>query len=246
MHIRFDSRFPLRIWANIRLGAEGDVHWVDFKYEKLSLFYFRCGLLSHTLCECSMPANQEAEEILPFGLFLNGSSLRLNSGRGSNQTHTFRRKGEQSQLGIDGGGAGRNPTPRTICQRLIETYSISTKLPKNLQSPNSHNLPNQSLTFLTSTGKIPIDTRNISSDILEPHSIHNQSFLDLPLHEPNPLKDPTRKPIPDPVDSIKNPNQWETRPCPSHTHPHQQPLIPNSLSKFLAPKRLFHSYMADL
>lgn len=48
VHVRLDIRRPLRRGMKLDLNDLDNV-WVDFQYEKLPDFCFRCGLLGHTL-----------------------------------------------------------------------------------------------------------------------------------------------------------------------------------------------------
>ena len=48
IRIRFDIRNPLRRGTEIKLSKTGETHSVDFRYEKLPFFCFRCGVLTHS------------------------------------------------------------------------------------------------------------------------------------------------------------------------------------------------------
>ena len=53
MHIRvsIDVRKPLKRRMKLK-KAGGDWLWIDFKYERLNIFCFICGLLGHTEKQC--------------------------------------------------------------------------------------------------------------------------------------------------------------------------------------------------
>ena len=59
IQVAIDVRQPLKRMMRLK-KAGGDWMWVDFKYERLNVFCFICGLLGHTekscpsLYECTM------------------------------------------------------------------------------------------------------------------------------------------------------------------------------------------------
>ena len=55
----------------------GEVRWVQFKYERLPNFCYRCGLLSHTLKDCpeSSVTGRLSEVGLQYGAWLHGAWL---------------------------------------------------------------------------------------------------------------------------------------------------------------------------
>ena len=57
----------------------GEPKWVNFRYERLPNFCYRCRLLSHSLKECSegrTPGEKEGESQLQYGAWLRGEPLR--------------------------------------------------------------------------------------------------------------------------------------------------------------------------
>ena len=54
LRVCLDTSKPLRRGARVRLGLEGGVVWVDFKYERLPEFCFICGILGHCVRDCAL------------------------------------------------------------------------------------------------------------------------------------------------------------------------------------------------
>ena len=73
--VRFDVSKPLKCCTKIRLNFEGDICWVDFRYEKLQEFCFACGILGHLVRDCGNAAVAATTKMgnFPYGLFLCGS-----------------------------------------------------------------------------------------------------------------------------------------------------------------------------
>jgi hypothetical protein len=73
---------------------EGRSYWVQFKYEKLLLFCYRCGCIMHGLKGCSMsnPTRcSNLEESKPWGLWLRANEPKRIGSGGSN----FSKAGER-------------------------------------------------------------------------------------------------------------------------------------------------------
>lgn len=74
----------------ITIGG-GESWWINFKYERLLNFYYRCGLLTHALKECPekvADSNQAMEECLQYGTRMRGEPLRRNDFAGGGTTQT--------------------------------------------------------------------------------------------------------------------------------------------------------------
>ncbi|XP_057444656.1 uncharacterized protein LOC130736902 [Lotus japonicus] len=77
---RFGDYFRMRVWVNVtiplrrgqELATEGSQPFqVQFKYEKLRNYCYRCGLLDHVTRECELPPlEDETEANLPYGPWL--------------------------------------------------------------------------------------------------------------------------------------------------------------------------------
>ena len=69
-----------RLVRGKKISSEGgEPKWVNFRYERLPNFCYRCGLLSHSLKECSegrIPGDKDGESQLQYGAWLRGEPLR--------------------------------------------------------------------------------------------------------------------------------------------------------------------------
>ena len=80
LRVRVRVDVTKRLVRGKRITAEGEEpRWVNFKYERLPNFYYRCGFLNHSLKECSEGQDQrDKEEVsqLQYGSWLRGEPMR--------------------------------------------------------------------------------------------------------------------------------------------------------------------------
>ena len=126
----------------------GDGRWVQLKYERLPNFCYRCGLLNHTLKDCSESSERIAvggDEELQYGAWLRGEFVRR-SGHDPNY------------YGLEKG----------VGTRLRETNAVVEKGPELLQARGStkkdgkEHVPN-----LTTMEKSPLTRRETGADALK-------------------------------------------------------------------------------
>lgn len=57
---------------------DGESRWINFKYERLPNFYYRCGMLNHALKECPEKAvdNNQATEVLIVWIMAEGGTSK--------------------------------------------------------------------------------------------------------------------------------------------------------------------------
>ncbi|KAH9665322.1 CCHC-type domain-containing protein [Citrus sinensis] len=82
IRVSMDVRKPLKRRMRLK-KAGGDWIWVDFKYERLNIFCFTCGLLGHTAQQCPKLYESPKSEIVPvYGHWLKAPTRRtvMNSG----------------------------------------------------------------------------------------------------------------------------------------------------------------------
>ncbi|KAH9717190.1 CCHC-type domain-containing protein [Citrus sinensis] len=82
IRVSMDVRKPLKRRMKLK-KAGGDWIWVDFKYERLNIFCFTCGLLGHTAQQCPKLYDCPKGEIVPvYGHWLKAPTRRnvINSG----------------------------------------------------------------------------------------------------------------------------------------------------------------------
>ena len=90
---------PLRRGSKIK-GPDGEVVWVDFKYERLISFCFRCGILGHEAKTCEQPRGTEEQEN-QYGEWMKAGFRRLEEpSKNKNQSQSQQREAalaEQAQ-----------------------------------------------------------------------------------------------------------------------------------------------------
>lgn len=78
MRVRLDVTKKLVRGKKITVGGE-ESRWVNFKYERLPNFCYRCGLLSHALKDCPNQdecTNQNENEDLQYEAWMRGERIR--------------------------------------------------------------------------------------------------------------------------------------------------------------------------
>ena len=79
LHVRVKIDVTKRLVRGKKISSEGgEPKWVNFRYERLPNFFYRCGLLSHSLKECSegwIPGDKDGESQLQYGAWLRGEPL---------------------------------------------------------------------------------------------------------------------------------------------------------------------------
>ena len=69
-----------RLFRGKKITVEGEEsRWVNFKYERLPNFYYRCGLLNHALKECPKNGAEKKStegEVLQYGAWMRGNVMR--------------------------------------------------------------------------------------------------------------------------------------------------------------------------
>lgn len=66
--IKIPLNLPLRRSGNVVLG-EGEKCWVDYKYDRLLLFYHYCGMLDHETKDCAMRGKDVLEGCMKANLY---------------------------------------------------------------------------------------------------------------------------------------------------------------------------------
>ena len=90
-------------------GGEG--RWVQFKYERLPNFCYRCGLLSHALKDCQESRGNNSvgeKEELQYGAWLRGKIFRRYS---QDSSKRGMEKEAGNSFGESGDEIGRRPGP---------------------------------------------------------------------------------------------------------------------------------------
>ena len=83
LRVNIDITKPLDRGKALHLA--GKTSWVEFKYEKLPLYCFRCGRVVHGPRGCTVPTTTRlsaVEEPKPWGLWLRAADLRQSGDRG--------------------------------------------------------------------------------------------------------------------------------------------------------------------
>ena len=112
IRVLIDISKPLRRGAKVRLGKDGDVVWVDVRYERLPDFCFICGCLGHVLRDCLTENLADSTGNQAYGVWLKASSF-LKSGFGAE---------------LSKGGSTRNGRPATAMLegRRHETTAVTS------------------------------------------------------------------------------------------------------------------------
>ena len=108
----------------------GECKWVNLKYERLSNFCYRCGLLSHALKECPEYANcnnQMANVELQYGAWLRGDIIRKNM---QEQTKFGLGRGEES--GTRQWNPGVKPVGRSepVTRQVVSVGAMGAHVPR--------------------------------------------------------------------------------------------------------------------
>ena len=100
VRVRIDATKKIICGKRITIKG-GEFRWVQFKYERLSNFCYRCGLLSHALKDCPASSinGRTVEEGLQYGAWLRGDPY----GRIQKEPVKY---GEGENQGSRGGVAG--------------------------------------------------------------------------------------------------------------------------------------------
>ena len=75
VRVKLDIRNPIR-WGMKITWESGDTLWIDFKYERLPKFCFRCGKLGHVQKECKETVDHESDQ---YGAWLRTTPLMWKS-----------------------------------------------------------------------------------------------------------------------------------------------------------------------
>ncbi|EEF34959.1 conserved hypothetical protein [Ricinus communis] len=59
--------------------ARGICSWVNFKYERLPIFYYYCGIMGHTDSFCALFFKKGDRNAKPYGLFLKAFKCKLSN-----------------------------------------------------------------------------------------------------------------------------------------------------------------------
>jgi hypothetical protein len=93
------------------LNLNGRTTWVEFRYEKLILFCFRCGCIIHGPRGCLAPSSSRVntEEPKKWGVWLRANDpFRRSWGGGGAYRRAASRSPSQAHSGENGGGEGAN------------------------------------------------------------------------------------------------------------------------------------------
>ena len=74
--IKWKISQPLKMRVRVRLGQEAEPFWVDVKYARLPDFYFICGLLAHSIKECSSEVMKNRDDRRDIGLAIGSGQLQ--------------------------------------------------------------------------------------------------------------------------------------------------------------------------
>ena len=111
----------------------GESRWVNFKYERLPNFCYRCGLLNHTLKECpendAEKTNTIEEETLQYGAWMIGDFMRRYA---QEQNRTSMDRGSNTDMRRWGGGV--EPEKRKFNLRANE-ISVGVGEAQDLRHP---------------------------------------------------------------------------------------------------------------
>ncbi|XP_075665231.1 uncharacterized protein LOC142634866 [Castanea sativa] len=103
LRVRVRLDVTKRLARGKKISTEGgESKWVNFMYERLPNFCYRCGFLDHSLKECrdgQPDSNKEGEGQLQYGAWLRGEPMRRGRQEGSAQG-TRRDMGESSKLEV--------------------------------------------------------------------------------------------------------------------------------------------------
>ena len=92
----------------------GESRWVNFKYERLPNFCYRCGMLSHVLKDCPKFSKnvQLVDDCLQYGVWLRGEPIRMSLK-------------DPYKYGMEGDHKGRFWTTRVRSERTIVPTCVS-------------------------------------------------------------------------------------------------------------------------
>ncbi|KAK7814047.1 hypothetical protein CFP56_003935 [Quercus suber] len=121
LRVRVRIDVTKRLVRGKRITAEGgEPKWVNFKYERLPSFYYKCGLLNQSLKECSegqAQGDKEGASQLQYGAWLKREPMR----RGGKEAFA---QGARSEL------AKRNRTTKGSLVVLPEQRHSTKERPK--------------------------------------------------------------------------------------------------------------------
>lgn len=112
IRVTMDVDKPIK--RRLKVKREGDEwSWVNFKYERLSMFYFVCGLLGHSERDCNMVYDNLDKEIMrAYGVYLRAPTRNSNTQNlgakwlrdGNDGGKTWEEKGKEHSQGntLDG------------------------------------------------------------------------------------------------------------------------------------------------
>lgn len=135
--VEVDSTKPIKTGVNIGSLQDG-VLWVDFRYEKLPLFCFLCGIIGHGNLGC--PKNQNLSEDTEMADYPFGPWLRTNiAGRIKADNQPKAGSSPKNQNGNQ-----RGPTHKTSANiiKQFAKLSMQEKIKATQKQPNTAEKPN--------------------------------------------------------------------------------------------------------
>lgn len=168
----------------------GESRWVQFKYERLPNFCYRCGLLNHALRDCPEPSDldgQSEEEQLQYGAWLRGEPGRRGVVETGDQSSglTKAKKATGGETEKKMGTSDSTNEPEKVCKEGRADVAIATDQGKEgiAWDKPTYKLPDQSQRTLHGNrnvgeggGKVcMLDAQSSDTNLVNPTGIAERS-----------------------------------------------------------------------